>query len=270
VTCALKATDVAGVPAVMQANWNNLNGQNGTNVANIVADNNGTSESTSVTVNWTCNGMWTSTGQGEENNKFTGADKVLMTGYLDTGDATTTTVNISGIPDKLTASGYDVYVYALGGVDNGRAGGFRILDASTKAVLKDYVYATCTSNAPNYVLTPVSTDPKKPAVGNYIVFSGLNAAGIIVEATTAGGKGSGSPPRAPINAIQLIAPASSVPPPPAFQLQAQRTATGITITYTGTLLSAPAITGPWTPVAGAASPYSAVAGSGQMFFKSSK
>src|SRR5262249_44263871 len=42
-------------------------------------------------------------------------------------------------------------------------------------------------------------------IGNYLVFSGLTAANITIEATTAGGLGSGNPPRAPINAIQLIA-----------------------------------------------------------------
>ena len=57
-------------------------------------------------------------------------------------------------------------------------------------------------------------------------------------------------------------------PPP--QLSFQRTATGVTITYQGTLLSAPLVSGPWSSVAGAASPYTVAANSGQMFFKAQK
>ena len=263
---SLAATDVAGVPAVAQANWNNLVGASGTNSA-VVADDNGVSGSTGVTVTWTSANLWSSTGSGEENNKFTGADMALMTGYLDTGNATTTDVTITGIPDKLTSAGYDVYVYAMGGVAAGRSGGYRILDANSKAVLKDWVIATSSSNAAAYAQVPLSTDPAKPGVGNYIVFSGINAANIIVEASTANGKGGSDTPRAAINAIQLIAPASSVPPP---QLGLQKAATGFSITYQGTLLSAPAVTGPWTAVAGATSPYAVTASSGQLFFKAQK
>jgi len=61
-----------------------------------------------------------------------------MTGYLDTGAATATTVNINNIPDALTSKGYDVYVYALGGVPN-KGGGYRITDASGTVTLADYV-----------------------------------------------------------------------------------------------------------------------------------
>lgn len=262
----LAATDVAGVPSVAQANWNNVSGPLGT-TNKISADAAGAAKDTAVSVTWTSAGVWSSTGSGEENNKFTGADKALLAGYLDTGAATTTGVTITGIPDELTSGGYDVYVYAMGGVAGGRSGGYRILDANSKAVIKDYVIATSSSNATSYAQVPLSTDPAKPGVGNYIVFSGIGSANIIVEATTANGKGGSSTPRAPINAIQLVAPATSAPAP---MLSAARTATGLSISYSGTLLSAPAVSGPWTPVAGAASPYAAAAGSGQMFFKASK
>lgn len=42
----------------------------------------------------------------------------------------------------------------------------------------------------------------------------------------------------------------------------------VSITYQGTLQSAPAITGPWTDVAGAASPYSTAASAAQLYFRS--
>jgi hypothetical protein len=41
----------------------------------------------------------------------------------------------------------------------------------------------------------------------------------------------------------------------------------LTITFTGSLLSAPALTGPWTPVAGATSPYSTSATGAARFFR---
>ena len=52
-----------------------------------------------------------------------------MIGYLDTGDPSTTQVTITGLPTQLT-SGYDVYVYMLGGTGGNRGGGYRITDTS--------------------------------------------------------------------------------------------------------------------------------------------
>jgi hypothetical protein len=53
-------------------------------------------------------------------------------------------------------------------------------------------------------------------------------------------------------------------------LSAARSAGALSITFTGTLQSAPAVTGPWTDVAGAASPYSATSTSGQVFYRAKK
>ena len=50
-----------------------------------------------------------------------------------------------------------------------------------------------------------------------------------------------------MNAIQLIAPASSAPPP---SVGIAASATGITITFTGTLQSADKVDGQWTDVTG--------------------
>jgi hypothetical protein len=58
--------------------------------------------------------------------------------------------------------------------------------------------------------------------------------------------------------------------PPGPQLSFQRVATGIKITYEGTLLSAPSIAGPWNPVPGATSPHTPICDSGQLFFKAQK
>ena len=78
----------------------------------------------------------------------------------------------SGMLEQLTSGGYDVYVYAMGGV-GARGGGYRILDATSKRVLKDYVRAQGPTSNTDYVEAK-SADPAVWAVGNYIVFSGLD------------------------------------------------------------------------------------------------
>ena len=60
---------------------------------------------------------------------------------------------------------------------------------------------------------------------------------------------------------------NSVAAPVVPTLSASRTATGLTITFTGTLQSADTITGTFTDVAGAASPYAVTSATGQKFFR---
>jgi hypothetical protein len=170
-----------------------------------------------------------------------------MTGYLDTVSAGTTTVTISNLPPVLTAHGYSVYVYAMGSVV-GRSGGYRILDAGTGAVLTGYLFATATSNMVNYVQAPVSINPAAPGVGNYMVFSGLTASNIMVQATTANGLGGSGTPRAPIQAIQLVAPPAGFAPPAELAVSISVTPAGLVVRFTGTLQSADQLTGPWTDV----------------------
>jgi len=266
----LNPGDFAGVPSVVQANWNNIKGASGTNIVNIVDDAiDDTSKTTSVSLTFVSNNTWTSTGDGEENNGFApGPDRTLMSGYLDTGAPSTTSVIISNLPTALTANGYSVYVYCLGGTDNGRSGGYHILDASTKAVLKDYIFVTCTSNAVGYVQAPVSINPTVPAVGNYMVFSGLTAKSIIVEATTDHGFGGpiGGTWRAPINAIQLVAPPANFGPPADLAVSISVGAAGVSIRFSGILQSADQLTGPWTDVSGT-SPYTVAPNAGMKFYR---
>jgi len=200
---------LAGAPLAVQANWNNLNGANGTN-RTIVADAPGAS-TTAVAVVWGSNGTWASGTRGEPNgtNFDVGTPHHnLLEGYLDTGNATTTSVTVSNIPPQLTSGGYDVIVYALGGV-NARGGGYRIVDPASGAVLKDYVRAQSPNRPTNYVQVPVPPPTGTHGEGTHIVFGGLKANAIKIEATTAGGFGLGSPPRAPINAVQLISAAAA-------------------------------------------------------------
>jgi len=208
-----------------------------------MADAYGVREATAMTVVWDSANTWSSTGRGEENNAFTGADKVLMTGYLDTGNATTSTVKITGIPDELSSQGYDVYVYALGGVE-ARGGGYRVVPEGGAATA--YVDVQAPMDPTTYV--QAIPTPGSWAVGNYIVFGGMTASSITVEATTEGGHGFGGTPRAPINAIQLIAP-TTVVPVPAITIAKNADGT-ITISWTngGTLQAATSILGPWQDV----------------------
>jgi chitodextrinase len=206
----LQQTDVAGLPSVRQANWNNSEppGASGT-IIDLRADDHAAVVDTIVTVTWTCPNTWTSTGGGEENNAFpAGPDRILMTGYLDTGAATTTQVTINNLPPDLTASGYDVYVYFLGGV-TGRGGGYRVTDSGGND-LTGYKLGDSAASPSTYIEDPGASHTD---TGNYVVFRGFTAPDIIVEATTAGGLGSGGVPRAPINAIQLVASTLDIIPP---------------------------------------------------------
>ncbi len=202
-TFVLGATDRAGVPGLAQSNWNNLAGMTGS--ATAMADANGVA--TGLSVEWTSNNTWASTGIGETNgdNFMVGTpDHQLMAGYLDTGDPTKSTVTISGIPANLTETGYDLYVYALGGVAAGRSGAYRVVNASDEAPLTEYIRGTSDTSPTEYSKIVPSTDPAVYAPGSYLVFTGLKASSIILEATTEAGLGAGSPARAPVNAVQLV------------------------------------------------------------------
>jgi hypothetical protein len=257
----LASIATAGVPGVIQGNWNNLTLLSGTTNA-IRADKLGVAEPVAATVTWSSANTWSSTGRGEENNALPGNDKILMTGYLDTGAATTTTVDITGIPAELTADkGYDVYIYALAGVE-ARGGGYAVFDAGGANALTPWVDAQGPQDPTNFVqAVPVAG---AWAVGNYIKFTGLKASAIQVKATTADGHGFSGTPRAPINAIQLV-PSTEVARPE-FTSIVKNTDGTITVTWTGggTLqVTTDLGSGQWQDVAGAASPYQFTPQAGQ-------
>ncbi len=263
----MSSNEVAGVDVVAQANWNNLIGANSDTtgpVSGIVAEKAGAPAATAVTVEWTSPNTWESTGRGEENNQLTGSDHTLMTGYLDTGGANTTPVTISNIPTDLTSGGYDVYVYLLGGVP-GRGGGYRIVDAAG-TVLKGYVLAQGAANPTNFVEVPQIAGSTNYGAGTHIIFKGLKASTIKIEASTENGLAFGGTPRAPINAVQLVVAPASAP-----AISVTRTASGISITYEGKLQSSDAVNGPYTDVAGAASPFAVtVSGSAKKFYRATR
>ena len=263
----LASTAIAGVPSVMQANWNNLKTLAGTNVTGIVSDYaDNTSSTTLVSVSWSSPNTWSTLGRGETNNSFpAGPDQQLMLGYLDTVSSGTTTVTISNLPSALTANGYSAYVYAMGSVV-GRSGGYRIVDAGTGAILTGYKFVTATSNMFNYVQAPLSSNPEAPGVGNYMVFSGLTASNIQVQATTANGLGGSATPRAPMEAIQLVVSPAAYGPPAGLAVSISVTPSGLVLTFTGTLQSADQISGPWTDVPGT-SPMTITPSAGMKFYR---
>ena len=268
----LADTDLAGAPGAGQSNWNNLSGQNGSG-ADLVADARGAAVPTAISVDWVSNGSWASTGRSENNGtnfKVGTSDFNLMGGYLDTGGDTTTTVTISGVDAGLAAAGYDVYVYANGGVAAGRAGAYRILDAATGEAITDYVLATSATSPTDYAQVPTNLGAGVYGEGTHIIFGGITATSIVVEATTGGGLGAGSPPRAPINAIQLTSPSTAGGGAAGGAISIARSATGVTITFEGTLQSADEVTGPYTDVAGATSPADLPITDGIKFYRSSQ
>jgi hypothetical protein len=201
----LAATDVAGVPEVAQANWNDTGGANGTALA-LVEDDNGAAVITTAQAVWSSPNTWSSTGRTENNNNFPfladgvtpGPDRVLMTGYLDTGAPSTTTVTISGIPPEFATVGYDVYVYFLGGVGpaiDARGGGYRIMGQTTWK-LGDAIDTPST-----YVEDPGLSHSDR---GDYLTFRGFLGDTIVIQASTDFGLGAGATPRAPLNAVQLV------------------------------------------------------------------
>lgn len=274
---ALGPADVAGADASAQPNWNNAYTTSNGDVPLVVkADEGGVAKTTTTTVEWSgAPNTWASTGRGEENNKLTGPNHLLMSGFLDTSAESLTQVKVSGIPAKLTSGKYDVVVYTLGGVASGRGGAFRVTDADGNQ-LKPYVYVVGSENPTSQIRVPAKEstpgDGATYATGTYVVFSGLNTPNIIIEATTqlvtVNGTevdvGVSGTARAPINAIQLVSPSGlfdQVAVNPTISVQ------GNTVTFTGTLQSADNVSGPYTDVAGATSPLTINPNAAQKFWR---
>jgi hypothetical protein len=198
----LAPTDIAGASPWQTANWNNTQFRND-EFDGLVRDTNGIAANTNAFVIWTCNGTFSSTGNGEENNNFNGTDNTLMSGYLDTGDSTTSFAVIEGVPDDMAAS-YSVVIYGLGGRSN-RGGEYKVNRVGPKFFVPGGADDGGTFTGPSY-LQAVGDDPAYGSndYGNYLVFSGLSGNTVVItaKAVFAGPVGN---PRAPINAIQIVA-----------------------------------------------------------------
>lgn len=203
-------TGVAGVPSVAQSNWNNLMGPTGTAAAgSVVAKGGQTLPATNAA--WTSSNSYTiSTADAADQ------DAALMKGYLDTTNTSITTVQIADLPAEWLE--YDVYVYIDGDSNAGRAGNYTIsslLDGDDTATVSDTAnwnlamaggtYTRANENASDLTTAPGFTP------GNYLVFPGRHDLSFTL--TAQGSQAGASPPRAPINAIQVVA--TRVVPEPA-------------------------------------------------------
>jgi hypothetical protein len=167
----LLPSEVAGV--VPQANWNSIFANAGTDQAGNVYDNNGTAVNSTATISWASNNTWSSTRPGELNNNFPeGPDRIMMTGYLDSGDtaATATTVTVNNIDAPLRTPAYDVYVYMANGFAGVRGGGFT-LTSGTNTQVK---YGSTAASPGMHVRDP-GTDIDNTVHGTYLQFTGLTA-----------------------------------------------------------------------------------------------
>ncbi len=212
----LAPAERAGVPGVQQLNWNNFSNAVSTAAQTLIADTNDTAVPTSATVAWFANGTWSTTGSrgAAENNGtnfFPGTpDHKLMAGYLDvTGAGTPTTVTLRGLPPELTSGAYYVYVYSMGGARANRGGSIRITDTNGNT-LKPYQLKTDIIGPTNYVKDPGLSHTVPGDTGDYMVFTNVFGSDIVIEATIAVNPNTGTP-RAPINAVQLVAANLSQP-----------------------------------------------------------
>jgi hypothetical protein len=213
---ALALTDVAGL--IPSANWINAANPTGS-LTNIAADVAGVSTPTTTSVTWDSNNTWATTGRGEENNNFTGADRILMTGYLDNNpdpanpaNKGTITVTFTGLPISVVPN-YSVIVYAMGGsagsATNSRGGNYQV-NGQSPVLVGDT--GTTGFNGPAFVLDPGVNHTDK---GNYLLFTNLTSPTLTITATALNTDVDPNSFRAPINAIQIV-PTAAVPEPGAL------------------------------------------------------
>jgi len=245
-------SDVTGAAGILgTSNWNNLPLLNGDG-ATLIADVGGSSADTTVTVSWTSNNTWASMGRSEENNTASGDDKNLLTGYLDTNASDPNSVTVSGLPADAT---YDVIVYTKGGVI-GRGGDYTIGDLTL-------AHNDAAAFDGNFVFGPA---------GDYLIFPQVSGASFVLS----GQPTTGSPARAPINAIEILIGGGApvlIPTPPipgggAGEITGiSRAADGsVSIEFTGSLESSDTVDGSYSAVAGATSPFAVDSSAGSNYY----
>ncbi len=193
---AMAATEVAGV--VAKANWNNASGASSTSPLALV---DATGAATTATVSWSSNDIWELSIADQPGNAR------MMKGYLDTGNTTTTTVTVAGLPSS--SSGYSVYVYADGA--NSGASRTGVYTISGTGITTTSISLT---DAAGVDFSGTFTQANNSA-GNYVIFTIPNVSGFTISATP--GASTDAYPRAPINGIQIV-PLSA--PSPSFTLSA--------------------------------------------------
>ncbi|MES1204362.1 MAG: hypothetical protein ABUS79_00360 [Pseudomonadota bacterium] len=188
---AMSASEVAGVKPVSQ--WNGASGPAGSLVALL---GNGTVSTVNVT--WNSPGSTTGLGVYTLAHADAPGSARMMNGYLDpVAAAMPATVVVSNLPAAVAASGYDVYVYASGFIETATTRTYRYtLGGASFTVSQTGPTAT---TWPGFTLAPTG------GAGNYVIFRNVTGESFTLTATP----GTGSPTRAPLNGIQIIAPSGS-------------------------------------------------------------
>jgi hypothetical protein len=198
----LDPTDVAGVPAVASANWNNVT-QKGGVFTGLTRDTNGVATTTDAIVLWEATNTWASTGKGEENNNFTGANHTLMTGYLDENTSTPSPIfaQVRNLPNDMATGTYDVYLYMTNGSPGESAGEYTVNAAGPKYVVA--AGGTGQFSGPDFVQA-TGDDPAYGTTdfGNYVVFGAQT--GSVVTITATNNSGISGKDRAVLNAVQIV------------------------------------------------------------------
>jgi hypothetical protein len=140
------------------------------------------------------------TGPGEWTKGFVDApgDVRMMNGYLDPlSSSIPATVVVAGLPEAITASGYDVYVYTTGDIQS----------ASTRT--STYTIGTTSITESEVGPTAATFTGFSQALtggqGNYVVFKKVTGASFILIAKP----GSAAVIRAPVNGLQIVSPSGS-------------------------------------------------------------
>jgi hypothetical protein len=194
-TAVMGDTEVAGVKPV--SHWNSAAGPAGSLLSLKVAD------ATVVTASFSWSSPVAGSALGTWAVGYTDVpgDARMMNGYLDPGDpGTPARVMVSGLPSSFTTgAGYDIYLYVTSQVGNGTRTYHYAVGSTAFDVTQTGPSA---ATFPGYVLAPSNGGP-----GNYMVFRRMNGSSFTLTATP--GTGPGTQTRAPVNGLQIVAPAGS-------------------------------------------------------------
>lgn len=169
--------ETAGVfPA---SHWNSATTALGTLAALIESDG----SPSAASVAWDSGGTWQLPVPDAPGNTR------MMIGYLD--PHTTSNVIVSGLPEALATSGYDVYVYTNGDVPAPitRSASYTI-GAERETV----------TQPPLSEFSGVFVEANNGEMGNYVVFRGVAGAAFTLRVAPVSGTGL----RAPINGLQIV------------------------------------------------------------------
>ncbi|MFA7369815.1 MAG: PEP-CTERM sorting domain-containing protein, partial [Kiritimatiellales bacterium] len=194
--------------STMAVNWNNLNGNTGSDVGNLTGS--GGAVISGATVSWSADNVWDVPSTTGGTN--TSANTTMMRGYLDNNAEHATTVTVSGL-EALNGT-YSVVVFIDGA--NGSAwtrglytiGGTTVLNEDSEGV--DFnsgsgnnangVFQIPVEGASGNLNWPFSPNNSE---GNMIIFTGLTGASFTLTATPSVASDMGNQ-RAPINGIQIV------------------------------------------------------------------